>query len=180
MIVFFYCAWYDHLFIIISLSLILLTFDNLYQYFYLLGIIIFLYFLLRALGTENFLNFIFELETVRESMMINIKYCQWKISLFTDAFLTPATMTPWIPQPPRPHNDPSSSSNHKWLKYWPDCWLHDPPPSLLVHLAWAKLDRLALLQVQLSNYDDDIIWDIMIIMMIIIPQDLLSLWTSWP
>ena len=144
------------------------------------GIIIFLYFLLRALGTENFLNFIFELETVRKSMMINIRYCQWKISLFTDAFLTPATMTPWIPQPPRPHNDPSSSSNHKWLKYWPDCWLHDPPPSLLVHLAWAKLDRLALLQVQLSNYDDDIIWDIIMMMMIIIPQDLLSLWTCRP
>ena len=30
-----------------------------------LGIIIFLYFLLRALGTEDFLKFIFELETVR-------------------------------------------------------------------------------------------------------------------
>ena len=29
------------------------------------GIIIFLYFLLRALGTENFLKFVFELETVR-------------------------------------------------------------------------------------------------------------------
>jgi len=35
-----------------------------------LGIIIFLYFLLRALGTENFLNFIFELETIVDFMTL--------------------------------------------------------------------------------------------------------------